>query len=154
MKNEKAIFGAGCFWHVEESFRKLKGVKKTCVGFMGGNVKNPSYKQICNRTTGHIEVCQVEFDSKQITYEKLLDVFWEIHDPTQENRQGFDIGSQYSSTIFYFNEKQKKSAEDSLKNEQKKLGQKIATKILKTKEFYKAEEYHQKYLMKTGKKVS
>ena len=108
---EKATFGAGCFWHVEEEFRIIKGVTKTEVGYMGGTMKNPSYEDVCGHKTGHAEVLQLEFDPTVLPYEKLLKAFWAIHDPTQKNRQGPDVGTQYRSAIFYHNEEQKKAAE-------------------------------------------
>jgi len=150
---EIATFGAGCFWGVEAAFQKIKGVLKTTVGYMGGITKNPTYEDVCTDKTGHVEVVQIQFDKKIITYEKLLDVFWEAHDPTQLNRQGFDLGTQYRSVIFYHNENQKISAEYS-KNKQEKSGKfkkPIVTAIIPAKEFYKAEEYHQNYLKKHGK---
>jgi len=147
-KTEKAAFGAGCFWHVEEEFSKLKGVIKTTVGYMGGTVKNPTYKQVCNDKTGHAEVCQVEYNPKEISYKELLDAFWRIHDPTQYNRQGPDVGSQYKSVIFYHDEEQKEIAEKSKEEQQKRHNGMIVTKIESAKEFWKAEEYHQKYFQK------
>lgn len=150
---EKATFGAGCFWHVEEAFREIKGVLKTEVGYIGGKMKNPKYEDVCTDETGHAEVVQVEFDPVIVPYDKLLKVFWTIHDPTQKNKQGPDEGTQYRSAIFYHSEEQKKTAEKSLKEEQKKHKEKIATEITKAGEFYKAEEYHQKYLMKRGLKT-
>lgn len=145
---EKATFGAGCFWNVEETFRKINGVKSTAVGFMGGKARNPSYDQVCSGSTGHAEVTQVIFDPKTISYKELLDVFWKAHDPTQLNRQGPDIGEQYRSVIFYHNETQKKAAEASKRKYQPKHRNRIVTKISKAGPFYKAEEYHQKYEMK------
>ena len=150
---EKATFGAGCFWHVEEKFRKVKGVLKTTVGYMGGKLKNPSYEDVCSDETGHVEVCQVEFDPKIVSYEKLLAKFWKMLDPTQLDRQGLDVGSQYRSVIFYHNEKQKKFAKVSKEREQRNYSDKIVTKIVMAKTFYVAEEHHQKYLKKKGKKV-
>ncbi len=149
---EKATFGAGCFWGVEAAYRKIKGVISTVVGYMGGNLKNPSYEDVCTDKTGHVEVVQIEFDPLVVSYENLLEVFWNIHDPTQLNKQGPDIGTQYKSVIFYHNEKQKKKAEVS-KNKQEKLkkySKPIVTEILEAKTFYKAEEYHQQYLEKRG----
>jgi len=150
---EKATFGAGCFWHVEESFREIKGVTKTEAGYMGGKMKNPTYEDVCTDETGHAEVVQVEFDPKIVPYEKLLEVFWSTHIPTQKNRQGPDEGTQYRSAIFYHSEAQKKTAEKSLKETQKKFKDKIATEIVKANTFYRAEDYHQKYLMKKGLKT-
>lgn len=148
---EKATFGAGCFWHVEETFRKLEGVISTTVGYMGGNFKNPTYEDVCTDETGHAEVVQITYDPKKITYEQLLDVFWSIHNPTQLNRQGPDTGTQYRSVIFYHNEQQKKLAEQSKKKLE--YNKPIVTEITKAKEFYKAEEYHQRYLEKHGPKA-
>ena len=148
---EKATFGAGCFWGVEAKFQELIGVINTTVGYMGGNLKNPTYEQVCTDKTGHAEVIRIEYDEEKVSYEKLLDVFWQIHDPTQINRQGPDIGKQYRSVIFYHNELQKKIAEESKNQIQKKLNKPIATEITAVKEFYPAEEYHQKYLQKQKK---
>ncbi|AJF61301.1 Peptide methionine sulfoxide reductase MsrA [archaeon GW2011_AR15] len=147
---ETATFGAGCFWGVEHEFSKVKGVLSTEVGFMGGDAENPSYQLVCTNTTGHAEVVHVKYDPKKVPYEKLLEVFWRVHDPTQLNRQGPDVGTQYRSVIFYYNEEQKKKAEKSLKEEQKKHSKKIATAIVEAEEFYRAEEYHQKYYEKKG----
>lgn len=149
---EKATFGAGCFWGVEAAYRKTKGVISTAVGYMGGNLKNPSYEDVCTDKTSHVEVVQIEFDPLVVSYENLLEVFWNIHDPTQLNKQGPDIGTQYKSVIFYHDEKQKKKAEVS-KNKQEKLkkySKPIVTEILEAKTFYKAEEYHQQYFEKRG----
>ena len=142
---EKATFGAGCFWHIEEEFKKLKGVVLTSVGFMGGDFKNPSYKDVCTGKTGHAEVVHLEYDPKIISYEKLIEVFWNIHDPTTLNRQGPDIGTQYRSVIFFHNEEQEKTANASKINLEKN---KVVTEIKPAKEFYKAEEYHQQYFEK------
>jgi peptide-methionine (S)-S-oxide reductase len=147
---EIATFGAGCFWGVEAAFQKVKGVIKTTVGYMGGDLKNPTYEQVCTDKTGHAEVIQIEFDNKQISYDKLLEIFWEIHDPTQFNRQGSDIGRQYRSVIFYQNDTQKETAEQSKKEIKKKYDKEVVTEITPVKEFYPAEEYHQKYLQKQG----
>ena len=116
---QKATFGAGCFWQVEATFRKIKGVVSTTVGYTGGNFDNPTYKDICSDETGHAEVVEVAFDTKVVSYKELLDVFWKIHDPTTLNRQGLDIGTQYRSIIFYHNNQQKKEAIESLNTEQK-----------------------------------
>ena len=147
---ETATFGAGCFWGVEASFKKVKGVTKTTVGYMGGNLKNPTYEDVCTNKTGHAEVAQVEFDNSKISYDELLDVFWDIHDPTQKNRQGVDIGSQYRSVIFYHNMEQNSIAEKSKVrlNQLNKFKKPIVTEITEAKEFYRAEEYHQDYLNK------
>ena len=153
MRIEKAAFGAGCFWHVEETFRKVKGVTKTTVGYMGGSLKNPSYKDVYSHKTGHAEVCLVEYDPEKVSYNELLEVFWKIHNPTQLNRQGLDIGDQYRSVIFYFNEKQKKIALESKDNEQKKYKNPVVTQIVSAKTFYKAEDYHQRYLEKNKSAV-
>ncbi len=150
---KEAFFGAGCFWHVELSFSKIPGVVETEVGFMGGDesYEKLSYKEVCSGITDHAEVARIIYDPKKITYKKLLQNFWKEHDPTQVNRQGPDIGSQYRSAIFYTDEEQKKEATKSKAELQKKLGkQKIATEILKAGKFYKAENYHQKYLEKRG----
>jgi len=150
---KKVTFGAGCFWHVQDEFSKLDGVINTTVGYIGGTLKNPTYKQVCSHKTGHAEVTLVEYDPKKISFKKLLETFWSIHDPTQLNRQGPDLGDQYRSAIFYYDEEQKKEAEASLKKKQKEYKQKIVTKIEKAEEFWKAEEYHQNYFKKTGKRV-
>ncbi len=143
---EKTAFGAGCFWHVQEEFEKLKGVIKTEVGYMGGNFKNPTYKDVCSDATGHAEIVLVEYDEKKISFKELLDVFWKMHNPTTKNRQGLDVGSQYRSIILYYTEKQEKEAVESRKNEQKNFKNKIVTEIKRAGKFYKAEEYHQHYL--------
>ena len=147
MKTEKATFAAGCFWGIEYSFNRLKGVVNTTVGYTGGHFKNPSYEDVCSDETGHAEAVLVEFDPSVISYDKLLEVFWRIHDPTQVNRQGPDVGSQYRSVIFYHNEMQKKAALES-KKKLEKSGKKIATEIAPASAFYRAEEYHQKYWLK------
>ena len=152
---KKATFGAGCFWGVEAAFREVKGVIETAVGFMGGSAENPSYKDVCRKDTGHAEVCQVEFDPKKVSYEKLLEVFWNLHDPTQLNRQGPDVGDQYRSVVFHHDEKQKEAAvkmKAILQKSEKYKEKKIVTGIEKSKTFYRAEEYHQRYLEKQGGK--
>jgi peptide-methionine (S)-S-oxide reductase len=145
---EKATFGAGCFWGVEAAFQKIQGVKQTTVGYMDGHINNPTYEQVCTDKTGHAEVIQILFNPEEVSFEKLLNIFWEIHDPTQLNRQGPDIGTQYRSIIFYHNEGQKRLAENSKNKYQKKYNKKIVTEIKPAKEFFPAEEYHQKYLEK------
>ena len=147
---EKALFGAGCFWGVEETFRKINGVLNTEVGYSGGSTINPNYETVCSGTTNHAEVVLVEYDQNQISFQDLIIHFWKCHDPTTLNRQGPDIGTQYRSVIFYFNDFQKTIAEDSKINYSKKSDLCIVTEISKAKEYYKAEEYHQKYIQKTG----
>lgn len=146
---EKATFAAGCFWGVEADFRKVKGVVDTKVGYTGGNFKNPSYKDVCSDKTGHAEAIEITFDTKKVSYSKLLDVFWSIHNPSTLNRQGLDFGSQYRSAIFYHNLKQKELAVKS-KEKLEKSGKykRIVTQIVKTSKFYPAEDYHQRYLEK------
>ena len=154
-KLEKATFAAGCFWHVEEAFRTLKGVVETVVGYTGGHMNDPTYKDVCSDETGHAEAVEVLFDPKIISYEKLLDVYWNSHDPTTPNRQGPDVGTQYRSAIFYHDEEQRKIAEKSkaLLERSKKFKNPVVTEIVKAGPFYRAEEYHQKYLMKRGQKT-
>ncbi|MEX0931230.1 MAG: peptide-methionine (S)-S-oxide reductase MsrA [Candidatus Paceibacterota bacterium] len=154
-KQEVAVFGAGCFWGIEEKFRVLDGVSKTEVGYSGGHTENPSYTEVCSDATGHAEVVRIVFDPKIITYSELLSVFWSSHDPTQENRQGPDVGSQYRSVIFYTNEAQRKEAEKSLAlvSQSGTYTKPLVTKIESMKEFYPAEDYHQQYLLKQGKNV-
>ncbi len=152
-KLETATFGAGCFWSVEETFRTLKGVASTAVGYMGGSLKNPTYENVCSDETGHVEVVHVVFDASLISYSELLTIFWNCHDPTTLNRQGPDVGTQYKSVIFYYSEEQRKEALLSKGALQKKIIKKIVTEILPAPAFYPAEEYHQKYLMKKGVKV-
>ena len=144
----KALIGAGCFWGIEEYFRKLNGVMDTKVGYSGGHTKNPSYEEVCAGNTNHAEVVQIIFDEELITYENILDHFWKCHDPTQLNRQGFDIGSQYRSVIYYYTDDQQKSAEKSKNKKQTLLNNKIVTEIDKAKKFFLAEEYHQLYIKK------
>ncbi|MEK7579039.1 MAG: peptide-methionine (S)-S-oxide reductase MsrA [Patescibacteria group bacterium] len=148
----RAMFGAGCFWGVEEVFRVFPGVVKTRVGFSGGTVKDPSYAKVCEGNTGHAEVVEIIYDPGQTTYEKLLDRFFEIHDPTQVNRQGPDVGDQYRSVIFYYTAEQKESAEKSKDTlaASGKWHNPIATEIAPAGEFYEAEEYHQHYFLKNG----
>jgi peptide-methionine (S)-S-oxide reductase len=146
---EIATFGGGCFWGVEELFRQIKGVKETVVGYSGGTAKNPTYEQVCSGTTGHVETVQINFDPKETSYGKLLEVFWMSHNPVQANGQGHDIGTQYHGVIFYNTPEQKKIAEASKdKLNREKYNGKIATQIIPAKDFWPAEEYHQKYLVK------
>jgi peptide-methionine (S)-S-oxide reductase len=152
MQESVALFGAGCFWGVEAAFRKMEGVTATAVGYAGGKTENPTYREVCSDRTGHAEVVQVKFDPEKVSYEKLLDAFWKLHDPTQVNRQGPDVGSQYRSVVFYHDEDQKKAAEESKKalEESGAHSKPIATQIEPAPEFYMAEEYHQQYLEKKG----
>jgi peptide-methionine (S)-S-oxide reductase len=149
---EKATFAAGCFWHVEEAFRSLEGVESTRVGYTGGTTKNPTYEDVCTGKTGHAEAVEVTFDPAKITYDELLEMFWDIHDPTTLNRQGADIGTNYRSAIFYHNPEQKAAAERSKQElEKSKLyRKKVVTEITQATEFYPAEDYHQQYLEKHG----
>jgi peptide-methionine (S)-S-oxide reductase len=149
---EIAIFGAGCFWGVEAEFRKKKGVLNTSVGYTGGTINNPTYKEVCSNTTGHAEVVKIEYDPNKITFNELLNVFWSIHNPTTLNRQGSDIGTQYRSVIFYTSEEQKNLAENSKKTlkHEKRFKDPIVTEIVSAQEYYEAEEYHQQYLEKRG----
>lgn len=149
---EKATFGAGCFWGVEESFRKLPGVTSTAVGYEGGTLENPTYEDVCTGKTGHAEVLEIEFDKSKISYEKLLETFFNVHDPTTFNRQGPDIGTQYRSIILFHNIEQEKLARETIEKLEKtgKYKDKIVTEIKEASTFYRAEEYHQKYLHKRG----
>ena len=153
MKTEKATFGAGCFWGVEETFRRLNGVVSTAVGYAGGTRDNPSYEDVCTDKTGHAEVVEVEFDPSQINYNQLLDVFWSNHNPTTLNRQGPDVGKQSRSVIFYHSTEQKTAA-DSSKDALEKSGRfnrPVVTQIEPAPRFWRAEEYHQRYLEKRGR---
>ncbi len=146
------MFGAGCFWGVETTFRNIKGVSNAAVGYAGGKTENPTYEDVCRKDTGHAEVVEVEFDPEVVSYQQLLDVFWANHDPTTLNRQGPDVGSQYRSAIFYYNPAQRAAAEQS-KAEMEKSGKfrrPIVTQIEAAPKFHRAEEYHQRYLEKRG----
>jgi peptide-methionine (S)-S-oxide reductase len=147
-----ATFAAGCFWGPEARFRRINGVVDAAVGYMGGHVKNPTYQMVCTDATGHAEVVQVTYDPSIISYEQLLDAFWSMHDPTTPDRQGFDFGSQYRSAIFCHDENQHTAAEASKKrlDESGQLSDPIVTEIVAAGPFYRAEEYHQRYLEKTG----
>lgn len=149
---EKAMFGAGCFWGVEETFRQIEGVVATAVGYSGGHTENPTYKEVCSDRTGHAEVVLVEFDPEQVSYAELLDVFWANHNPTLLNRQGPDVGSQYRSAVFYFSPEQQAVAGESKQAlaASGKWDRPIVTEISPAKPFYMAEEYHQQYLAKRG----
>jgi peptide-methionine (S)-S-oxide reductase len=148
---EKAIFAAGCFWGVEHAFMQIEGVTATAVGYTGGSLDNPDYRTVCGGRTGHAEAVEVEFDPSIVSYEQLLAVFWGEHDPTQKDRQGPDIGSQYRSGIFVFSPDQRATAEASLAAMQTHLGRPIVTEITDASTFWRAEEYHQRYFEKTGR---
>ena len=150
VKTKKAYFAGGCFWGVEYYFQKEKGVLSTSVGYMGGHKENPTYQEVCNGTTGHAETMEIVFDPSQTNFEKLTRLFFEIHDPTQINRQGPDIGEQYRSAIFYIDNEQKQIAEKLIKILEKK-GYKIATEITKADKYWEAENYHQDYYQNNGK---
>lgn len=152
IKIERSCFGAGCFWGVEYVFRQFNGVLKTKTGFMGGYVKKPSYEDVCCMNTGHIEVVYIEYNPEKISYNKLLEIFFKSHNPSQEDGQGPDIGEQYKSVIFYYNEIQKKEAENFKAEYQKMIGKKVFTIIESAKEFYEAGEEHQKYYEKKNAK--
>jgi peptide-methionine (S)-S-oxide reductase len=147
---EKAIFGAGCFWGVEAAFRELPEVTSTAVGYSGGTLANPSYEDVCSGSTGHAEVVEVEFDPARISYDQLLEKFWDSHDPTTRNRQGWDVGSQYRSAIFFQTPEQEAAAIASRDERQKRTRREIVTEITPASEFYRAEEYHQRYHEKRG----
>jgi peptide-methionine (S)-S-oxide reductase len=144
-KTEIAVVGGGCFWCTEAVFQRLPGVKSVTSGYAGGQTENPTYEQVCSGTTGHAEVIQIEFDPQKISYETLLEHFWDAHDPTTLNRQGADVGTQYRSIILYKDDGQKAAAEKSKAEAQKKFRNPIVTEIVPLKTFYKAEEYHQDY---------
>ena len=145
---QKALFGAGCFWGVEERFRTINGVTKTEVGYSGGNTKNPTYESVCYENTDHAEVLLLEFDDDLISYESLVEEFWKCHDPTTLDRQGPDVGRQYRSVIYYYNDMQKNIANKSKEKHQESFQNNIVTEISHADIFYKAEEYHQKYILK------
>ena len=147
-RTEKATFGAGCFWQVEENFRAIDGVVDAVVGYEGGDVENPTYEQVCTGDTGHVEVTQVEFDPDKVSYEDLVRRYFEIHDPTQLNRQGPDVGWQYRSVIFTHSDEQAETARRVLESQQSRLDAPIVTAIEPAKPFWRAEEYHQCYLQK------
>ena len=149
---ETATFGAGCFWGVEETFRRVPGVVSTAVGYLGGTFEEPTYSDVCSGRTGHAEVVQITYDPSMVSYDDLLQVFWGSHNPTTRNRQGFDIGSQYRSAIFFHNDDQKGTAEKSRDERQPegRFRRKIVTEIVPASTFYRAEEYHQQYLAKRG----
>jgi peptide-methionine (S)-S-oxide reductase len=147
---EKATFGAGCFWGVEATFRRLAGVRSTAVGYAGGEVENPTYKQVCTDSTGHAEVVEVTFDPAVISYRDLLEVFWDNHNPMTLNYQGPDYGTQYRSAIFFHSPEQEAIAKESMANAQKRFPRPIVTEITPAPTFWAAEDYHQQYLEKRG----
>jgi peptide-methionine (S)-S-oxide reductase len=149
----KATFAAGCFWHVQLDFSEILGVISTKAGYAGGHIENPTYEQVSSGETGYAESVEVEFKPEKVSYDSLMEKFWEIHDSTTLNQQGPDIGSQYRSVIFCHNEEQRKKAEKSKKNQEKKLGKKIVTEVVKIGKFWPAEEYHQNYLKKNNLKT-
>lgn len=144
--SEKATFGAGCFWKPEHVFRQVDGVVSTSVGYMGGDTNNPSYEQVCTGRTGHAEVVQVEYDPARISYDELLDIFWQSHDPSQHNRQGPDVGSQYRSAVFTHDAAQEQVAEASRKKVES--AGKVATEVIPAADYWPAEDYHQQYVEK------
>jgi peptide-methionine (S)-S-oxide reductase len=148
---KKATFGAGCFWGVEASFRQIEGVTRTRVGYTGGTLENPTYEDVCSHTTGHAEVVEVTYDPERVSYDELLEVFWRKHDPTQLNRQGWDIGDQYRSVVFVHDEEQQEAALHSKAREQANWSAPIVTQIEPAETFYEAEDYHQQYLEKRGR---
>lgn len=148
---EKAIFAAGCFWGVEADFRRVPGVTATRVGYTGGHTTDPTYEQVCSHTTGHAEAVEVTFDPGQVSYEELLDVFWNGHDPTQLNRQGPDVGDQYRSAIFFTSPAQEESALRSKADVQARIPGHVVTEVVPAPEFYAAEDYHQQYFEKMGR---
>jgi peptide-methionine (S)-S-oxide reductase len=152
MSTEIAIFAAGCFWGVEHSFRQLEGVLEATSGYTGGQTENPDYHSVCSGRTGHAEAVEVKFDPAKITFEKLVEHFWEMHDPTQFHRQGPDVGEQYRSAIFYTSPQQEKTAQESKEklNASGTLKALVVTEIVPAKKFYPAEEYHQRYFEKKG----
>jgi methionine-S-sulfoxide reductase len=150
MSHETATFGAGCFWGVEYVFRRVPGVVAVEVGYSGGVTRNPTYQEVCSHTTGHAEVCRVTFDPERVTFDQLLEVFWAMHDPTQVDRQGPDIGDQYRSVIFTHSPEQQAAAEESRERARARFSRPIATQVLPAPEFWPAEDYHQAYYEKTG----
>ena len=152
-ETRKAAFAAGCFWGVEAEFRKVPGVMDAQVGYTGGSLEHPDYKMVCSGRTGHAEAVELTYDPKVVSYERLLDVFWDIHNPTQLNRQGVDVGSQYRSAIFYYDEDQHRSALDSIArlSAAGRFSKPIVTQVVPATTFWRAEEYHQRYLEKHGR---
>lgn len=151
MKTKEAIFAAGCFWGVQAYFDQVPGVTETVVGYTGGHTENPTYEEVCTHTTGHAEAVEITFDPEEVSYETLIRQFFRMHDPTQLNRQGPDIGDSYRTAIFYLNDEQKEIAERIKKEVQAEFDKPIVTEITKAGKFYRAEEYHQKFTEKTGR---
>ena len=151
---EKIIFAAGCFWGIQYKFKKIQGVTQATAGYTGGHTLDPNYKEVCADQTGHAEAVLVEFNPEEVSLNTLLEHFWSMHDPTQKDRQGVDIGSQYRSAIFYFSDDQYQTCKDSLDKENQKLSGKIQTQLIKASNFYPAEEYHQDYIEKNGASCS
>lgn len=151
MSMEKATFAAGCFWGVEAAFRQIDGVIDAVSGYTGGHTANPSYREVCSDTTGHAEAVEITYDPSRVDYERLVNAFWQLHDPTQENRQGPDIGTQYRSAIFVHSPAQEAAARASLAREQANHKRPIATQIVPAQQFFPAEEYHQRYFEKHGR---
>ena len=151
-ENKKAVFAAGCFWGVESTFQQMDGVKSTTVGYIGGKVKNPSYELVCTGLTGHAEAVEIEYNPNEVSFEKLLDIFFELHDPTTLNRQGPDIGTQYRSAAYFSNDDEKQIIESKINslNESGKFKSRIVTEIEAISDFYNAEDYHQDYYKKRG----
>ena len=151
-ENKKAVFAAGCFWGVESTFQQMDGVKSTTVGYIGGKVKDPSYELVCTGLTGHAEAVEIVYDPNEVTFEKLLDTFFELHDPTTLNRQGPDVGTQYRSAAYFSNEDEKQIIESKINalNESGKFSSKVVTEVEPILNFYDAEEYHQDYYKKRG----
>lgn len=146
----KATFAAGCFWQVEADFRRVEGVTRTTAGYTGGNLDRPTYEDVCTDRTGHAEAVEVEFDPQRVSYEQLLEVFWSGHDPTQLNRQGPDIGTQYRSAIFVHDEEQERAAQASRERARERFDRRVVTEIVPAATFWPAEDYHQRYLEKRG----
>jgi peptide-methionine (S)-S-oxide reductase len=147
---EKATLAAGCFWGVEAAFRQIDGVTDAPVGYTGGSLVNPNYRDVCSGRTGHAEAVEVEFDPARVSYEKLLDAFWNMHDPTTLNRQGPDVGTQYRSAIFFHSPEQETIARASMEKAQARIRRPITTEVTPASAFYRAEEYHQRYFEKQG----
>jgi methionine-S-sulfoxide reductase len=148
---ETAIFAAGCFWGVQFYFDQVPGVKETVVGYTGGHTESPSYEDVCTHTTGHAEALKIEFNPKEVSYETLLKQFFKMHDPTQMNRQGPDVGDSYRTAIFYTTDRQKEQAENAKKEAASNFSEPIVTEITKASEFWPAEDYHQKFAERTGR---